>query len=319
MSESNIEKAVSFIDASPSLSHLSAYPLVHDIVAYLSSIAAISFIFNYLSLLVKYVATYVAYVTPLKNAIKYVDSVFDEQVLTNLDKFYPYITKITLSELIEALRPSNIVKSVRSAFSKRYHDGVNSIVKRINSVSSSVRLAVASRLGFIFAPINKRLESVRDTYFAADGAEKVAEETSNVINNESAIVEDKDEIEKLYFLTSTIYERAKPKVSSAAGSFLHIPSHVSVHISTVYKDELSNSQNSQSKAFVETSRKLSNEALSSLRPMVEPVISRVGALRGSAQSQTSNVADAAENKADGLVRGASAALNGTNSTVTASA
>lgn len=260
-------------NGSKSLKHVKAYPLVASLVQFLHGFALYNYFAARASTVSDYAWGYASKMPLLASSIVRIDETTDSVVLNRLDKTFPAITKVTPQDVAEKVKesaPARMIGSIKTT-TISFKDAAFS---RIKSYNSSARPKVNPYL----SPVNDKLQGMLDSYLPANG---MAENASEVVSNPPS-----DELERLYTLTSSAYNRAAPKVAS-------LPRDVSSHVQTTFSSQKS-SESSLPAAILNTTKQLSNEAYENV---VDPLLARY---KGSADKATEAV-HAVRNGVDSIV------------------
>ncbi|ODQ79114.1 hypothetical protein BABINDRAFT_162177 [Babjeviella inositovora NRRL Y-12698] len=268
-------------DASPTLSHLKQYPLISQSVSYVSGITIVQSLQKFIegSVLV-YAAALLGNFQFLKSILLSADRFINDTFLVNLDKFAPGLTSLTWKDLYPSVIFSYVYLQV-SAFVSQ-HTG--SITNKLNDN----REAISAKVDPIISPVNRTLSGYLDKYLPGDGA------------TDASTSEGKDELAKFSELATTAYTRAVPIATKTAQDLQAVPANVQAHVSKIYKNQLQNDPNT-SRAFAKTSIELTNEISSHIRPVFDPLVTRVESIAKSTQSKVNDVVENTKSNVDSIV------------------
>lgn len=263
---------------SASAAHLKAYPIISELMTWLQHYTLVTYLINYLKQAFNVGKPYLAKVPYFIPNVKKLDAFVDDSLLTKFDQIFPAITKLTLSDLT----PSSIYASAKTYVYGKYNKLTESLIKSFSSArESSVKM-----INPYVSPINNKFESLIDSYLPE--SPKLLKEASQ------------DELTRFYSLTSSAVHKSVPLVTSTKDQVIQLPHEISSHISGVYSEELAASKNS-TQAFAKTSRKLSAEAIQSLKPIVDPILTKVGSIKTTTQQKISATGGNAKNYIDGMI------------------
>lgn len=216
------------------VSHIGAYPLVSESLAYVLGFQVAALIAGYVLAAVSRAAGLISSIPGLVRIFNLVDQTFDS-VLSALDSRFPRLAKLSFSDV--------------AGF-------VTSVLQRVVDFVKVYAGALYGRTKPYVDPAAKR---VNDLYeYALNEAIPTRSSDAEVQKDTS------DELGRSYILAKETYHRVEPYTRQVRA----IPSHVG----SVYQDEKSKAASTQ-EAITKTTARVSKEAYETIQPSIQKLVS----------------------------------------------
>ncbi|CDK25061.1 unnamed protein product [Kuraishia capsulata CBS 1993] len=232
------------------IAHIKSYPLVSELIAFLSSFAFVSYIFARLSALFSSL--------PANKYLYKLDEYADNRVLTSLDKTFPKITTLTSEQVIQVPRDQAV------ALNRRLSGAVASSVKQVEDLyTTRAKPKIDGTVNPLIEPANDRLESLLSSYLPGEAKPAATSDDAKIPK----------EVGRTVLLTGEIITRLKPKIGEYTAGLQSQAAGFQSHVVDTYHSEATDA--SLPKGVFNTAVKLSKEAYGTIRPTVEPVVAKV--------------------------------------------